>query len=108
MKRIWKYMAFVVALPVALMVVLVMVLQGCKREQVVCDPVPPPARGTTGPGPGGAGGGAGTTGVTTATVPTMTTAPATTRRVPATRPDTPPICDPVHNPPPPPEETGSE
>jgi hypothetical protein len=78
MKTLLKPFAFLLALPVALVVVLMMALQGCKRA-VVCDPVHPP----------GTNDGAGNT--------DPNAGPANNTFIPPTYPR---ICDPVHVPPP--------
>ena len=81
MKRLLKWLAFVVALHVALVVIFIMTRWGCGRATEwpgCCDPVPPsPDAGTAGSGPGPA------TGPVTGTKHART----------------PPICDPVHVPP---------
>ena len=92
MKRILKLLAFTVALPVTLVVILVMLLQGCRRP-VVCDPVHP-ATGPAGTGPGATG--------SDTTEPGRASVPGTqileTRSIFVQQP---PVCDPVHIPPPP-------
>jgi len=92
MKRILKFLAFTVALPVTLVVILIMLLQGC-RKPMVCDPVHP-ATGPAGTGPA--------TGTSTAPASQSTTITDTRSIFSQTRADDrPPICDPVHIPPPP-------